>query len=566
MTVSASTTRSYSLLAAVLMALLAVSAIASRPLLPVDETRYLGVAWEMHHTGDWLVPHRNGEPYSEKPPLLFWLINAVWMVTGVSEYPARMISPLAAIGCVLLTGRISRQLWPDSAETIRSAPLIHVSLFLWMFFSPLTMFDMLLTLLTLAAISCWIRSAFGKPRAWLTAGALMGLGILTKGPVILVHVLPAVLFAPWWQKSLRSGLAAWYGKIAGAILVAAAIGLAWAVPAALQGGPEFADRLLIRQTTDRVTNSFSHQQPWWWYAPILPACLLPWISVTRFWKNLRFIHRDRGCRFVLTWLAGTLVILSAVSGKQAYYLLPCLPAFALLAGRLLTTIPGDRPPELRPHDTAFLRYGGIVPAILPLVFNHVALFRDLRLAGLCPDWASIPLLAVALVLCHKRWHTTRTDIAAAIREISIVNVLFTCVLVITLRDGLWNGFRMDELAHWVHDRQEEDRSILWLTSYHDQLHFAGRLRHPLPDAVTLEDASEWLQRHPNSIMLMRFPQTAIPANFSTPVTDAQMTELTEILNQLPESHPLPPGTFRVVHASPVRRGLRKALMVAIETE
>ena len=79
------------------LALLAsVAALAAlqlwlRPLLPVDETRYLAVAWEMWWRGDFLLPWLNGEPYSHKPPLLFWLIHALWALFGVSELAARLL-------------------------------------------------------------------------------------------------------------------------------------------------------------------------------------------------------------------------------------------------------------------------------------------------------------------------------------------------------------------------------------------------------------------------------------------------------------------------------------------
>ncbi len=52
--------------------------IFTMPLLPIDETRYLTVAWEMRQSGHWLLPTLNGEPYSHKPPLLIWLINLAW--------------------------------------------------------------------------------------------------------------------------------------------------------------------------------------------------------------------------------------------------------------------------------------------------------------------------------------------------------------------------------------------------------------------------------------------------------------------------------------------------------
>ncbi|HEY3011669.1 MAG TPA: hypothetical protein VGJ36_02890, partial [Gemmatimonadales bacterium] len=53
----------------ILWGILVAVALAVRPLLPVDETRYLSVAWEMWRRGDWLVPYLNGSPYTDKPPL-----------------------------------------------------------------------------------------------------------------------------------------------------------------------------------------------------------------------------------------------------------------------------------------------------------------------------------------------------------------------------------------------------------------------------------------------------------------------------------------------------------------
>ena len=66
--------------------LFAIACIWLRPLWPVDETRYASVAWEMWLRGDFLVPHINGEPYSHKPPLLFWLIQAGWALFGVNDW------------------------------------------------------------------------------------------------------------------------------------------------------------------------------------------------------------------------------------------------------------------------------------------------------------------------------------------------------------------------------------------------------------------------------------------------------------------------------------------------
>lgn len=76
------------LLALSILVLLTVVAIVSRPLTPIDETRYISVAWEMWLRGDLLVPFKNGAPYSHKPPLMMWLYQAGWAVFGANELVA----------------------------------------------------------------------------------------------------------------------------------------------------------------------------------------------------------------------------------------------------------------------------------------------------------------------------------------------------------------------------------------------------------------------------------------------------------------------------------------------
>jgi len=74
---------------------------------PVDETRYLSVAWEMWHNGDFILPTLNGEPYSHKPPLLFWLMHAGWALFGVNDYSPRLISMIAGLASLPLVSAIA---------------------------------------------------------------------------------------------------------------------------------------------------------------------------------------------------------------------------------------------------------------------------------------------------------------------------------------------------------------------------------------------------------------------------------------------------------------------------
>ena len=94
-------------------AVFSVASIWLRPLWPVDETRYASVAWEMWLRGDFLVPYINGEPYSHKPPLLFWLIQLGWGLFGVNDWWPRLVAPLCALAAVPLLSRLGHLLWPQ---------------------------------------------------------------------------------------------------------------------------------------------------------------------------------------------------------------------------------------------------------------------------------------------------------------------------------------------------------------------------------------------------------------------------------------------------------------------
>ena len=112
-------------------ALLLAAAIYGRPLMPIDETRYVSVAWEMWHQGDFLVPRSNGVPYSHKPPLLFWCIHLSWLLFGVNELTARMVSPLFGLANLLLSARLARRLWPQEPAIAVMIPYVLLAIPFW---------------------------------------------------------------------------------------------------------------------------------------------------------------------------------------------------------------------------------------------------------------------------------------------------------------------------------------------------------------------------------------------------------------------------------------------------
>ncbi len=204
------------------LALLGLLAMAGlmRPLLPIDETRYAAVAWEMWARSDFLVPHLNGEPYAHKPPLLFWIVQAGWALFGVNEWWPRLVSPVFAGGTMALAARLARELWPARPDAARIAPLVLVSSLLFSYFASALMFDAMLgffvTLGFLGLARAWREQAVAS--GFVLLGLGLGGALLSKGPVALVHLLPAALLAPLWMREARPRWGRWYAGVGLAVL------------------------------------------------------------------------------------------------------------------------------------------------------------------------------------------------------------------------------------------------------------------------------------------------------------------------------------------------------------
>jgi 4-amino-4-deoxy-L-arabinose transferase-like glycosyltransferase len=319
-------------------------ALTLRPVLAIDETRYLSVAWEMWLRHDWLVPYLNGSPYPDKPPLLFWGMLLGWRIFGVSQWWPRLLPPLLGLASALLLVRLTRRLAPELPDA-GGQTLPFLSGLLWVTYSTLVLFDTLLTTCVLLALLGLVEVWRGRAlRGWMAYAAGVGLGLLAKGPVVLIHVLPAALLAPWWSRasSERPRWSTWYLGLLAALAVGAVLALAWALTASAGQGRAYRDAILWGQTAGRVTRSFAHRRAVWWYLAMSPLAFFPWSLWLAWWRSI--IGAVRGAesvavRYGIAWVIPGFLILTLISGKQLQYLFPLLPGVALLAA---IALPSDR--------------------------------------------------------------------------------------------------------------------------------------------------------------------------------------------------------------------------------
>ena len=463
---------------------LITSALLCRPPLPIDETRYLSVAWEMWQNNQFLVPHINGTPYSHKPPLLFWLIHAGWWVFGVNEWSARLTAPFFGLISLVLTGRLAAALWPESPVVGKLSPLILLSMGAWSVFSTLTMFDTLITCLSLTVFLLLLHHARTPRRwSWPLTGLVLGLGLLAKGPVILVYAVPPALLAPLWIFPPYPKWLRWYGGLLSAVLIGVLVALSWAIPAAGAGGEEYGKAILFSQTSGRLVQSFAHQRPFYWYALLLPAIMFPWSLCLPLWRSWK-IRVDLPMSFCLAALVPAFIVLSLISGKQIHYLLPLLPVVAIILGRIVADNPKwlSRVAWLAASAFIILACLLLVLPALPLLGREGVILQ--HLPGLT---ATIPLaIGCVLILSNRVWPHRILQVIASCFLCFLISMHFALAKTV---NSLYNPG--DIISALSRVQREGHRIAVYPAGMADQFQFAARLTEPVVSMESIQGLRDW---------------------------------------------------------------------------
>ena len=492
-----------------LWAVLMLVALWTRPHLPVDETRYLAVAWEMWLRSDFLVPHLNGEPYSHKPPLLFWLINAGWSVFGVNEWWPRLVAPIFGLGCLFLTRSLCYALWPNDKKTQDLSLLFLAGSLFWALFVTLTMFDMILVFFTILGLLGIIKSyAQGKWMGFVWLAVAIGFGILSKGPAILLHILPVAFTAPIWARrmakfdpNLHYKSIHWYGLVFASIAVGIALALVWAIPAGISGGDVYQNDIFWGQAAGRMVKSFDHQRAFWWYTVLFPLLILPWSIWPPLWKSLRAnggnLWRDGSQLLCIIWFTVAFIAFSAISGKQLHYLLPGFPALALIVARCLSNFSYNQEPSRRQNT---------FPA---LVFVALAIVLIILPMGMMPVWLPVWSVDVngyggILVLIVALWvlFSIPSSWVDSSIQLTLLPISLLISLHIALAPVLWSRYDLRPISKQLKIWEDEGVPLAIHAKNHGQFQFLGRLTKPLTTVGQRKgQLANFLKNHPRGHIL-----------------------------------------------------------------
>ncbi|MBK7953475.1 MAG: glycosyltransferase family 39 protein [Candidatus Accumulibacter sp.] len=305
-----------------------------RPLMLADEGRYVGIAWEMLTSGDWLVPRLDGMPFFHKPPLFYWLSALSLSVFGVHELPARAASLLAATfaaaGLYLFIRRYrNSQVATLTVVILLTQPIFYAG-------AQFANLDMLvaglISLTVLAGAEAVLRLEKGLPHrpALARMYALAALGVLAKG--LIGIVLPAGVLFFWllWRRSWR--LIAAMLWLPGFLLLGL-IALPWFFWMQ-HSYPGFFDYFVVYHHFRRFSETgFNNQLAFWFYVPLIFLGALPWSPwlARVFHKTCRADPGSGDLRSLMViWLVLIVVFFSLPSSKLIGYILPAIPPLAYL--------------------------------------------------------------------------------------------------------------------------------------------------------------------------------------------------------------------------------------------
>lgn len=466
--------------------LLLLLQVLLRPYLPVDETRYLDVAWEMHLSGDPFHLTRNFEPYAHKPPLLFWLINAVWAVTGVSAFWGRLVGPAFAVLLVALTSRLAGRLWPQDPGAPRRAAWILAGFTLFALYGGATMFDAMLGVAVVIGVGAlWRIGCGGATRDWVMFGFALGFGVCAKGPVILLHLLPPLLAIRLWATDPQPLPGLLRGS---AVAMAVGLGLTalWVGPTLLGADAAFREELLWTQSAARVAGGMAHDRPVWFLVALLPVLLFPWGWSPGFWRGLSAqLGQDRASRLLIVWAGAALILFSVVSGKQVHYLLPELPAVALLIARA-----GDRAARTLAPWAGL----GLGAALVGLA--GASTMGIVSAAPFALHAASVAGTGLVVMLLAVACWVSPGVLSTAMLGGGMALALHLTVAASTLKDD----YDSERVATVLRAENPSAIAVFGML-YSGEFNFAERMATPVTLPATQEDLLRWTAENPGGIVL-----------------------------------------------------------------
>jgi 4-amino-4-deoxy-L-arabinose transferase-like glycosyltransferase len=472
-------------------------------LLEPDEARYAEIPRLMLQSGDWVTPRLQGKPYNDKPPLVYWLIAVSYATFGTSIESARLVPTFFGWLTLLTTYSWTRRYLGRSQALLGGVVLLTM-----VGYTALTRMLLLDGVLAFFVVASLLTGHHALARGghrgwWLLSAVLCGGGILTKGPVAVVLVLPCLIALRWLDRSLT---AVRLREVIGFCFVAGIVAAPWYI-AMLLTNETFGAEFFLRHHVQRFLAPAHHERPFWFYLPALFLELMPWSFVAlAVWSRWRAWTGPE--RLLMLFACWCFVFFSLARCKLPTYLLPMLPTVAMTVGvQLHRFMQGVDPARLQR-----IAFGAAATLLLViLAFRDVGVHLTLGEGSPRVDYAALAAL-VALLTAVALVHQWRRLVPSLERR-SVLG--WSAALVVAWCITQW--FCHDAIGEFAEStsvvppcrqlaRVAEGEGIPYVAyrnSWDAVSFMLGRGELEVFSSKELETFVAWLQAHPRCMVWMR---------------------------------------------------------------
>jgi len=405
-----------------------------------DETREGGIVWAMVTDHDLIVPHLNGRPFLEKPPLYYWTAAFLAQACGrLSPAVVRLPAVLYGLLGILAATLIARRAFGPRAGLL--AGIVLATLPKYYLTAHFALTDLPLTAAVgLAYYGFYLLDAAGPGAGRMRRtgyGLLFVIAVaaafLAKGLIGPLLIGAGLFFYLLWERKYREMALA-------AVLGGAGVALAagpWLDLVLGESGWGSLKFFLLEDQWDRFTSaSLGHRQGFGFYLYIFPANALPWLIVfipAVGWGRERILGvgvEGGPVRLMLCWLGGGLLLLSLSTSKREIYLLPLFAPMAVLIGAWLDQVMAGK--DLSRLEREGLKALAIIAGLVPLLMAGAGLYllaSPARVALLALPMGTAAAI-VGAVLLRRRAYPLMAPYAAlvSVGVIGVSSVLFAGLL------------------------------------------------------------------------------------------------------------------------------------------
>lgn len=297
------------------------------PIFESTEARYAEIAREMVVSGNYIEPTFNGIKHFHKPPLAYWLIALGLNIFGINNIGARFFGILASIITVLFTYKLAKIIIKDEEDALFSSYILSSSL-LFLAVSRIVSTDIYLTMFTVITQYYYFKQIYTEKsvKNGIMIGLFLGLGFMTKGPIIFLFTIIPFIISKIFLKEFRKVFT--LKEIIISTLIFLPIALSWYIIVIIKN-PGLLEYFLKVQTVDRIsTNRFNREQPFYFFLKTLLIATLPY-SILIIIKLKNLINNYKIYMISLIYIIAPFIIFSIAKSKLHTYLAPLLPILML---------------------------------------------------------------------------------------------------------------------------------------------------------------------------------------------------------------------------------------------